>query len=263
MLISPPRRPLRFGALPSVWRCLHFLLILRLCFSGDARAQLPVGSAIGSLQTIGEVYLDGKPAAEEQTVFGGENVRTGSNGVAALSVPGSGIFNVAGQTEISLPTSRSAVSLVSVVSLIRGTVAARSFQSGKSLEIEFGDFAVHLPVGEAAAAAALTVSRDGAAKVECLDGIIAVSRLQGTESVNLRVGQSVTIDTRGRMQDVKTAQLSPIVLLGEAPPSQQPSSKRSRTPYILLGTAAAAGGIGAAAIGLSHKSSQPTSPSAP
>ena len=201
--------------------------------------------------------MNGKPAAEEQTVFEGEDVRSGSNGVAALSVPSSGIFNVAGDTEISLPAG------LALVSLIRGTVAARSFLGGKNLEIEFGNFSVRLPVSEATAAAAVTVSPDGAAKVECLDGVIAVSRLRGTETVNLRIGQSVTIDPRGSMQDVKTTQMSPIVLLGEAPSSQRPSAKRSRTPYILVGAAAAAGGIGAAVVVLSHKSSQPASPSAP
>jgi hypothetical protein len=231
-------------------------LILRVCFFGVASAQDSPSLVVGSLQTIGEVYLDGAPAAEEQTVFGGEDVRTGSNGVAALSVPG-GIFNMAGETEISIRTGRS------VISLAHGTVAARSFQSDKGLEIEFGNFAVHLPVGEAAAAAAVTVSPDGAVKAECLDGVISVSRLQGTQSVNLRVGQSVVVDARGRLQDVRTAQFSSIVLFGEAPPSQETSSKRSRTPYLLIGAAAAAGGIAAAAIALSHKSSQPTSPSAP
>lgn len=262
MLIAPPRRSLRSRALPPVWRCLHFLLVLRLCFSIDVRAQIPAGPAAGSLQTQGEVYLDGKAAAEEQTVFTGEDIRTGSNGVAALSIFGSGIFNIAGETEISLPAGSSGASPSSLVSLIRGTVAARSFQSEKSLGVQFGDFAAHLPV-EAAAAVAVTVGPDGAAKVECLDGVTVVSRLQGSESVNLRAGQSVTIDVRGRMQDVKTAQLSSIVLFGEAPASQQTSSNKSRTPYIILGAAVAAGGIGAAAILLSHKSSQPVSPSAP
>jgi hypothetical protein len=235
---------------------LHLLLILRLCFFGVARAQDSPALMVGSLQTSGEVYLDGKPAAQEQTVFRGEDVRTGSNGVAALSVPGSGIFNVAGDTEISLSAAHS------LVSLIRGTVAVRSFQDANSMEIEFGNFALHLPVGETAAAA-VTVSPDGAAKVECLDGVIAVSRLQGSESVNLRVGQSVVVDVRGRLQDVKTAQVAPIVLFGEAPPSQQTPSKKSHTTYLLVGAAVAAGGIGAAAVALSHKSSQPASPSAP
>ena len=257
MLASSPSKALRSRAPLPVLRLLHYLLILRLCFSGELYAQVSASPAVGSLQTSGEVYLNGNPAADEQTVFGGEDIRTGLNGVAALSIPGTGVFNVASQTEISLRTGRS------LVALKHGTVAVRSFQSGRSLEIEFGNFVVHLPVGNeaAAAAAAVTVSPDGAAEVECLDGVVRVSRLQATESVDLHLGQSVKIDAKSRLQAVESASLAATESSDQASRSRGPAPRRSQTAYIALG-AAAAGGITAAAVALSHKSSQPISPSA-
>lgn len=257
-MVGPrPSKALRSRTFPVLWRLFHCLLILRAGSFNEARAQVSAGAPVGSLQTTGEVYLNGKPAGGEQTVFGGEDVRTGANGAAALNVPVTGVVNIASQTDVSIGG-------VSRITLRHGTVAARSFRDGKGMEIEFETFVARMPFSEGAAAGAVTVGPAGDAKVECLDGALFLARSEGSDAVTLHLGQSVKINADGKIQGIETMALSPASAAGQPPyPSQTPGYKKSPAAYIILG-AATAGGIGAATAALLHKAgSQPISPSSP
>jgi hypothetical protein len=209
------------------------------------------------MQAVGETYLNGMRAAGEQTIFPGETVRTGADGVAALTLPGVGMFNIEPQTEISFGTGRY------LATLKQGTVEIHSFQSSKILDIQFGKSVAYLPVSEVEAAVTVTVGADGAARVECHAGSAGVTAIEGTEVVSLHSGQSVEISLDGKIQKVNPVETAAPSSAGQTRGPTQAAGKKSRAGYIVLGVAAVGGGVGAA-VALSHKGSgQPVSPSVP
>src|ERR1700687_1349099 len=61
--------------------------LLSSCFSENAGAKGPQARALGSLQVMGEAYVNGSRAAAEQTIFVGDTVRTGADGRGAVMMP--------------------------------------------------------------------------------------------------------------------------------------------------------------------------------
>jgi hypothetical protein len=242
---------------PVVWRVVCCVLILHVCCPGGTWAQTPTAQALGSMQAAGETYLNGMRAAGEQTIFPGETVRTGADGVAALTLPGVGMFNIEPQTEISFGTSRY------LATLKQGTVEVRSFQSDKILDVQFGKSVMYLPVSEVEAAVTVTVGADGAARVGCHAGWVGVTAIEGPEGVFLLPDQSAEISADGKIQKVNPVALAAPGSAGQARGPTRPAGKKSHPGYIVLG-AVAAGGSVAVALALSHKSSsQLVSPSVP
>jgi hypothetical protein len=250
-----PEKDLR--APPAVWRVVCCVLILHVSCPGGMWAQTRAARALGSMQTVGEVYLNGMRAAGEQALFPGDTLRTGADGVAALTLPGVGVFNMEPQTEISFGTG------LYLATLKQGTVGVRSFQSGKNLDIQFGKIVMYLPSFELEAAGTVTVGADGAARVDCHAGSVGLTAIEGTEAVSLYPGESAEISADGKFQKVQPVAPAAPGSAGQTPGTTQPAGKRSRAAYIILGAVAVGGGTGAA-LALSHKASrQPVSPSVP
>jgi hypothetical protein len=245
--VPAPRKDLR--ALPAVWRVVCCILILHLSFPGGMWAQKPAARALGSIQATGEIYLNGMRAAGEQTLFAGDTVRTGADGVAALTLPGVGILNMGPQTEISFGTGRY------LATLKQGTIGVRSFQSVENLDIQFGKIVMYLPSFEPEAAGTVTVGADGTALVECRAGSVGLTAIEGTEAVSLHPGESEEISADGKFRKVEAVAPPAPASTGQAPaPPQAAGKRRSRSGYIILGVVVAGGGVGAA-LALSHKAS--------
>jgi hypothetical protein len=240
------------------WRFVCCALILHIVYSGGILAQSTGTEALGSLQTSGEVYLNGSRAAGEQTVFPRDVVRTGEEGVAAFTLPGVATLNILPQTEVSFRTSPY------LFTLKQGTLEIRSFQSAKNLDIQFGNFVMSLPFFESEAAGVITVVADGAALVECRAGSVGLIGITSAQGLFLRPGQLVDISADGKIQKVETVGQAAPESSGQTPgPTQSSGKKKSRVGYIILGGVAAGTSVGVA-LALSHKaSSQPVSPSAP
>ncbi len=215
---------------------------------------------LGFLQLSGEVEVNGMRAADGQTIFPGDTVRTGGGGAAVFNAPGVGALTLESQTEVSFGVGQK------VASLKQGTVDIRSFQAHANLDIQFGRFALYTSSSESEAAGVLTVGPNGAARVECRGGTIGVTALQGAEAVLLRTGQVVRIAADGTMQGVESAQGAPAPATTTSTttsrPTTPPTARNLRTLYILLAVGGA-GGVTAAVLALVAKKSTPLSPATP
>lgn len=234
------------------------VILAGLCMPWDTRAQVTNNQAIGALQATGEVYLNGMRAAGQQTIYPGDVVRTGPDGAAALTIPGTGMVTVAAQTEVSFRTD------AYLAKLKEGTVGIHMSDTEAGIEIESVNFLAFVPLHASETAGTITVGADGGGRVECLAGSIGVTALQNAGALFLKPGQSAAIAANGQLGAIETStQGQP------APAPEQPSAppirpvKKSRAGYYILG-AAGAGGVAAALAALSHGgNSQPVSPSKP
>ena len=234
------------------------VILAGLCMPWAARAQVANKQSIGALQATGEVYLNGMRAAGQVTIYPGDVVRTGPDGAAALTMPGTGMVTIAAQTEISFGTGPY------FAKLKQGTVGIHMSGTEAKMEIESVNFLAFVPSYASETAGTITVGADGGGRVECIAGSIGVTALQNAGALFLSPGQSVAIAADGQLAQVETpSQGQP------APAPEQPSSppiapvKKSRAGYYLLG-AGAGGGIAGAVIALSHHGNgQPVSPSKP
>src|SRR5260370_7377566 len=82
------------------------LFVLLLCSTpGYAHAvpQEQQKESLGSLSSIGEVYVNDSAAPVESTIFSGDRLRTGESATATFTVSGKGTLNVLPRTQLSCP----------------------------------------------------------------------------------------------------------------------------------------------------------------
>lgn len=220
-----------------------------LCSSGAFALQGPRGEPLGALSTRGEVYVNQQRVTGELTLYVGETVRTGADGVAGLAISGRGMLIISPQSEISFAsTARYSASLA------RGTVGLHSPGGAQTFVIQVGNYVV-VSVGGVEAAFEIERAADGSARVSCSSGEAGVIALEGPEHVFVPAGQTAAISAEGALLRVPPA---------AAPPSEpKPAAKKkSRSGLIILGVAG--GGAAAAAATLASRGKdQPVSPSRP
>ena len=233
-----------------LWRLLCCILLLHVSTPGTAWAQAPAAQTLGFLQLTGEVAVNGMPAADGQTIFPGDTLRTGATGVAVFNSPGIGALTAENQTEISFRTNQS------LATLKQGTVDVNSFQGGAKLDVQFGKFVMF--ASSSVSAGILTVDANGAAQVACSSGSIGVAAVGGAEAVTLHPGQSVRIGADGKMQNVESTAPVPATQTGTTP-----AVKKSHTAYYIWGAAGTAGVTTAVVLLITRKSHPPVSPSSP
>src|SRR2546423_9556277 len=79
------------------------VVLLLLLFPASSRA-LPVPkekekTALGSLTSVGEVYVNDSPAPAEITIFSGDRVRVGENGSATFNMSGKGSLKLSPRSQ--------------------------------------------------------------------------------------------------------------------------------------------------------------------
>jgi hypothetical protein len=232
-----------------LWRLLCCILLLQASTPSAAWAQ--TGQTLGFLQLTGEVDVNGMRAANGQTIFSGDTVRTGADGAAVFNLPDVGTLTIEKQSEVSFHTGQS------IATLKQGTIDVRSIQAGTNLDVQFGRFLLF--TSAVGSAGILTVDANGAARIECRSGSIAVTAVGGPQAVFLQPGQSVSVTA---VQNVESAAPGAPTPTG-APAGTAPAAKKSRTAYYILGAAGAAGATTAVILLVARKSSPPVSPASP
>lgn len=220
--------------------------------SGRAQAQQP---ALGSISTVGQVYVGGSVAPANATVFTGDTVRTDAASTATFTMSGRGSLQIAANTEMLFAGNQQYVA-----QLKSGIVVMDTLNGPSGISLRTGNFVVVGVTQNEQSSARIEAGSDGSFRVNCVSGSVGVVPLEGAPNGNfLQPGQSVTISPQG----VLSAPTATVATT--APPEAQPtipqSAAKSKAPWIILGVAAAGGGIGAA-VALSHSSSS-VSPSAP
>lgn len=209
---------------------LACLLALSIPACLRASPQEPPKETLGSLTSLGEVYVNDSPTPVMSTLSPGERIRTGEAGEATLSVTGKGTLKIRPLSQIVLSGNDQYAA-----ELEKGTVLVNSVAGSDGLILRVGNYVVVSTSRSLPTASRIARAQDGSFQVYCLDGRIGVLTLEGKSGQLLQAGQSLTISAKSE-------------LVASAPP---PKAKgNSHTRWILLGLAGA--GAAGAAAALAH-----------
>jgi len=210
---------------------------------------------LGSLTSVGEVYVNDSVAPAEITLFSGDRVRAGASGSATFNMSGKGSLKLSPGSQV-LFTGRYEYT----AQLEAGAVLMNSVSGPNGLTLRIGNDVLVPSVKERTALASIDRAPDGSFLVTCSDGAIGVLALEGTSGQFLQIGQSVSVAPNGALFPVVDQQTVTSVPKGKN--SGARSAGRSYMGWALVGLAGA--GAAGAAAALSHGGGkQSISPASP
>jgi hypothetical protein len=252
---------------------------LPLIAGAPRAARKAQNQALGSMTTVGNVFINGVPAPADLTIFPGDTLKTGDMGSAAFSLSGKGGFKILSNSEMVFPPDpRYSAELKA------GSVVMNSFNGATDVSLRVGNY-VMAPVIEAQQSTSQVVRHaDDSFTVTCLEGSVGLIPLEGATGRVLQSGESVNILPSGELDIAKAPGAAPVAAPKQtAPPeakpnpAEQPSTtqpppeapvppvqhKDKTKEYILIGViAGGAVGIAAGVAGAGHGHSS-VSPSTP
>jgi hypothetical protein len=251
---------------------------LPLMAGAPRAARKAQNQALGSMTTVGPVYINGVPAPADLTIFPGDTLKTGDMGSAAFSVSGKGSFKILSNSEMVFPPDpRYSAELKA------GSVVMNSFNGATDVSLRVGNYVV-APVIEAQQSTSQVVRHaDGSFTVTCLEGSVGMIPLEGATGRVLQSGESIDILPSGELDIAKATGAAPAAAPAPTPtPATPPSTTEASTTqpppeapvppvqhkdktkeYILIGViAGGAVGIAAGVAGAGHGHSS-VSPSTP
>ena len=232
------------------------LLLLPALSCAQVLPQEKEREPLGSLTSIGEVYVNDSPATVEITIFSGDRVRTGESGSATFNMSGKGSLKLSPRSQVLFSGKYEYTA-----ELEAGAVVMNSVSGPNGFTLRIGNDVLVPPIKEHTALASIDRAPDGSFLVACSDGAIGVLALKGTSGLFLQVGQSVSAAPNGQLFPVVQQAATTERLLSGRSSSGARRARGSYTGWGFLGAAAGAAGIVAAQ---SHGGGkQPISPSAP
>jgi hypothetical protein len=234
---------------------LQFALLPALARASSSSNKTQDKEALGSLSSVGEVYVNDVPAPAESTLFTDDVLRTGVAGTATFSTSGKGSFKITSRSQLVFTGSPQYVA-----ELKSGTVVMSSLSGPSGINLRVGKFVVVAVTQGDQSTSKIDTAADGSFLVTCVEGSVGVLPLDGPNGLFLQVGQSINISPQGEL----TATKPPVPPPSNPAQPNTPSNvqKKSYTGWIIL-AAAGAGGVGAVAALAGHKSSPPVSPATP
>jgi hypothetical protein len=246
MIERRERRGAKFSAAAVALTKLNLLLLLLSALPipsyGRGSQQEQSREPLGSLTSVGEVYLNDSPAPGESTIFPGDKVRTGETGTAAFAMSGKGTVKISPLSRVVFSGSYEFTAALEAGSIVLNTITGP-----KGLTLRIGNNVVVPYTRQKSATLQVTRAPDGSIHVACLDGTAGVLTLDGNVGQFLQAGQSTSISATSAFSSV------PSLGKGEGP--------NFHPGWLLLGLAGA--GAAAAAALLHGGSTQSISPSGP
>jgi hypothetical protein len=211
---------------------------------------------LGSLTSVGEVYVNDSPVSGESTIFTGDRVRTGQSSNATFTVSGKGTLKISPQSQVLFSGNYQFTA-----ELEAGTVVLNSISRPPGITLRIGSLVLVPSIREESATASVDRAPDGSFTVLSLNGGVGVLTLDAKAGQFIQSGQSLRVSLRG--------ELSPVLSSGRQTTSGPLGSARTarsgnnlHSGWLLLGLAGA--GAAAAAAELAHGGGrQSVSPSAP
>ena len=235
-----------------------FLLIL---IAGGAMAQ---ETPLGSLTSVGDVFINALPAPPDTTAFAGDVVRVGDSGSSTFTLSGKGSIKLSPGSQVLLANDPRYLA-----ELQSGTVVIDSFAGATNVTLRAGSFIVGPVVTAEKSASRVERMADGSFNVTCLDGSIGLIPLQGATGRVLQANQSLAISSTGELGAIQQVPAAPSAAAAPAStPStgaNPPAVQNNHKGWIILGVvgAGAVVGIAAAAAGHGGGNNQAVSPSTP
>ena len=228
--------------------------------AAQAGARSQEKQPLGSLTSVGEVYVNNSPAPADGTIFSGDTIRTGATGTATFTSSVEGTLQVASGSQIAFNGGDQFTA-----ELQAGTVVVSSPRGPQGLSVRAGsDTVVGATEGELSSAK-IERRADGSFTVTCVGGsMILVPTGEGTSGLLIQSGQMVEISAQGKLSSVKEA-AAPLPAPGgtpATPPAVTTGGISNTTKWIIAGVAIAGGAGAALAVAGGHKSSS-VSPATP
>jgi hypothetical protein len=256
------------------------LCALPLMAGAPRAARKAQNQALGSMTTVGPVFINGVPAPADLTIFPGDTLKTNDMGSAAFSISGKGSFKILSNSEMVFPPDpRYSAELKA------GSVVMNSFNGATDISLRVGNYVV-APVIESQQSTSQVVRHaDGSFTVTSLEGSVGLIPLEGATGRVLQSGESVNILPSGELDIAKATGAAPTktpttaTATPETRPSPAEQASTTQPPpeapvppvqhkdktkeYILIGViAGGAVGIAAGVAGAGHGHSS-VSPSTP
>jgi len=235
--------------------------------------------ALGSMTTVGSVYINGVPAPVDLTIFPGDTLKTSDTGSAAFSISGKGSFKILSNSEMVFPPDpRYSAELKA------GSVVMNSFNGATDVSLRVGNYVV-APVIESQQSTSQVVRHaDGSFTITCLEGSVGLIPLEGATGRVLQSGESVNILPSGVLDIAKAPGAAPGTAPTQTPtpetrpsPAEQasttqpppeapvpPAQHKDKTKEYILIAVIAGGAVGIAAgvagAGHGHSSVSPSTP---
>jgi hypothetical protein len=211
---------------------------------------------LGSLTSIGEVYVNDSPVSAEVTIFSGDRVRTGESGSATFNMSGKGSLKLSPRSQV-LFSGKYEYTVV----LEAGAVVMNSVSGPSGLTLRIGNDVVVPSIKERSASATIDRAPDGSFLVTCSNGGVGVLTLQGTSGEFIQVGQSVGVSPKGELFPVEPEQRAATPgKTNSAARAAKASHSRAGWAYLGLAGAGAAGAAAALSHGGGKLSISPSSP---
>jgi hypothetical protein len=225
---------------------LQFLLLATLAH-GQAVSPDQQRQSLGSLNSVGEVFVNESRAPSEMTIFPGDTLRTGETGTAILTTSGNNSFQIPHLSQVVFTGDPHYFAELKL-----GAISVKSPGGTGGAVVRAGNFAVVPTNRNERTTATIDRMADGSFLVTCSAGNVGVIPLQETSGLFLQAGQSARISPKGEL-----------TALGTTTPAGTPSAGRSHRLWIYLGVAGggiAAGTAAAIVLGENHALMSPVSP---
>src|SRR6202795_1820826 len=113
------------------------LCALPLMAGAPRGARKAQNQALGSVTTVGPVYINGVPAPADLTIFPGDTLKTADMGSAAFSISGKGSFKILSYSELVFPPDPRYTA-----ELKAGSVVMNSFNGATDISLRVGNYVV-------------------------------------------------------------------------------------------------------------------------
>lgn len=223
---------------------IHALALQLLLFPllADARpaSRAQEKQPLGSLSSIGPVYVGDFVAPASSTIFTGDTLRLGDAATATFTMSGRGSFEIASHSQLVFTGSQQYVA-----ELKSGTVVMSSSSGSSGINLRIGNYVVLGVTQAEQSTAKIDGAADGSFVISCTQGSVGIVPLDGSPNgIFLQVGQSTNLSPQGEL----SAPRATVASTATTSPTQSSASvrKSSHTGLIVLGVAGAAGAVGAA-----------------
>jgi hypothetical protein len=250
-----PKDEKRTTASSFTLRLLPAVAISLLLFPALARARGGLQEPhqpLGSLSSVGEVYVNNSPAPADSTIFTDDTIRTGATGTATFTSGAKGSFQISPQSQLVFNGGDQYVA-----ELQMGMVVMSSLRGSQGLSLRTGVFSVAAMAEWEQSTSKIEKAPDGSFTITCLDGSMILVPTNGSNGLLIQTGQTVTISSQGKLSAVKETAPAP----AQTPAASQSST--STTKWVILGVVSAGAAAAAAAAALAGHKSSSVSPATP
>lgn len=221
-------------------------LLLAASAHGQVASPDQQRQSLGSLNSSGEVFVNGSRAPSELTIFPGDAVRTGETGTAILTTSGNNSFQIPRQSQVVF-----AGDPHYFAELESGAISVKSLEGTSGAVVRAGNFAVVPTNRNERTTATIEKLADGSFVVTCSAGNVGVIPLQQAPGLFLQAGQSARISPKGELA----------ALDKPTPAGTQAAGRRHLWIYLgLAGGGIAAGTAAAVVLSENHAPISPVAP---